>query len=918
MKYIVTRLSDHRSETVGNKASNLARLKSNGFQVPDWFCILPEAFENTTEDVQIRKEIAIGCLKTFSGAEPLAVRSSAFDEDGISTSFAGQLDTFLNVGADDLLISAHKVFNSAKSDRLTQYRKSMGLSETSGRAAVIIQRMVEAKFAGIAFSSDPVTGDNRVVISATNGLVDTLVSGEIDGFLFYVSPENKITTATTRGAQTTTNIAAIADDNGSSTLDIEKYLIEIADMVRKVAKVFGGPQDIEWAHDGEELYVLQARPITTNFAVSTETVSAVTSAPTNTLKIWDNSNIAESYQGVTTPLTFSFARKAYEHVYIHFCTIMGVSQKTIDANRQMFPSMLGFIRGRIYYNLINWYRLLALLPGFQINRSFMEKMMGVKEELPEELINSVKAENQNSTLASSLSLVSSSTMMVFRFFNINRDVIKFRNHFEKTFNEVPADLSSLSTEQLVKLYRNLEEKLLYRWDAPIINDFFAMIFSGLMGGLCQKWLVMGAFAQNEFLVSTGGIISAEPAARIKRLAEEAAKDVDLLHSLTEGTQSEINACIERNSEFANLLKSYLDKFGDRCFNELKLESPTLIDNPLPLLRNIGSIAKQMTQIKSPSKCTNSTLESQNAQPLQKSQTKAEKRSAQAQVNALPFVKRLLLNFVIKNATERIRCRENLRFERTRLFGLVRRLFLELGCRFEREQIINERNDIFFLEVEEIFSFVECTGTTRNLKQLVEGRKLENAEYISELAPPNRIETTELVATLDAKELADAYSKCTTPPEISAAGASTLSGLGCCPGIVRGRVRVVRDPSTAKPLNDEILIAERTDPGWIVLFTQARGIIVEYGSLLSHTAIVSRELAIPSIVSATGVMSWLKDGDLIEFDGAKGLITRLTESTGESENCSTNSESNIGKISEHDPTANVLRLIESTGLLQEAS
>ncbi|MBC7998699.1 MAG: phosphoenolpyruvate synthase [Leptolyngbya sp.] len=912
MKYIVTRLSEHRSETVGNKASNLARLKSNGFHVPDWFCILPEAFENKTDDVQIRKEIAIGCLKTFSNAEPLAVRSSAFDEDGNSTSFAGQLDTFLNVGADDLLISAQKVFNSANSDRLTQYRKSMGLSETSGRAAVIVQRMVEAKFAGIAFSSDPLTGENRVVISATNGLADTLVSGEIDGSLFYVSQANEITVQTASAAETT-NVAATADKNCPSTLALEDYLIEIADMVRDVEKVFCGPQDIEWAHDGEKLYVLQARPITTSFAVSTETAGAGTQL--NALKIWDNSNIAESYQGVTTPLTFSFARKAYEHVYIHFCTIMGVSQKTITANRQMFPSMLGFIRGRIYYNLINWYRLLALLPGFQINRSFMEKMMGVKEELPAELIESVKAENQNSKLASSISLVSSSAMMVFRFFNINRDVIKFRNHFDKTFNEVPADLSALSTEQLVKLYRNLEEKLLYRWDAPIVNDFFAMIFSGLMGGLCQKWLTMGAFAQNEFLVSTGGIISAEPAARIKKLAQVAAKDVELLHCLTEGSQSEMTACIERNSEFANLLKSYLDKFGDRCFNELKLESPTLLDNPLPLLRNIGSIANQMSQVKPAPKCTNSILELQESQ---KSQIIVETTGAQAQVNALPFAKRILLNFVIKNATERIRCRENLRFERTRLFGLVRRLFIELGSRFERDQIINERNDIFFLEVEEIFSFVECTGTTRNLKKLIEGRKQENSEYTSELAPPNRIETTELVATLDPKKLADAYNQATLPLEVSGTAVSTLSGLGCCPGIVRGRVRVVRDPSSAEPLNDEILIAERTDPGWIVLFTQARGIIVEYGSLLSHTAIVSRELAIPSIVSATGVMSWLKDGDLIEFDGAKGLITRLAESNAESQKTSTESGSNIGEFSEHDPAANVLRLIDSTGLLQEAS
>jgi pyruvate,water dikinase len=91
--------------------------------------------------------------------------------------------------------------------------------------------------------------------------------------------------------------------------------------------------------------------------------------------------------------------------------------------------------------------------------------------------------------------------------------------------------------------------------------------------------------------------------------------------------------------------------------------------------------------------------------------------------------------------------------------------------------------------------------------------------------------------------------------------------------VRARVRVVRDPQT--PLEaGEILVAERTDPGWIVLFPAAAGILVEYGSVLSHAAIVSREMGIPSIVGIAGLTSWLRDGDLVEFDGRGGTVVRL--------------------------------------------
>ena len=105
------------------------------------------------------------------------------------------------------------------------------------------------------------------------------------------------------------------------------------------------------------LYLLQSRPITSLAAVAD---------PDGVLNIWDNSNIAESYNGVTTPLTFSFARRAYEEVYRQFCRILRVPEaKIIEHSANVFRHMLGLIRGRIYYNLLNWYRLLALLPGFR-------------------------------------------------------------------------------------------------------------------------------------------------------------------------------------------------------------------------------------------------------------------------------------------------------------------------------------------------------------------------------------------------------------------------------------------------------------------------------------------------------------------------------------------------------------------------
>ena len=108
----------------------------------------------------------------------------------------------------------------------------------------------------------------------------------------------------------------------------------------------------------------------------------------------------------------------------------------------------------------------------------------------------------------------------------------------------------------------------------------------------------------------------------------------------------------------------------------------------------------------------------------------------------------------------------------------------------------------------------------------------------------------------------------------------LKGIGCCPGIVRGPVRVITDPRNIVLKAGEILVAERTDPGWIMLFPASAGILVERGSLLSHSAIVAREMGIPAVVSITGITRILKDGDWVEFDGSSGVIIKIDAPKGE--------------------------------------
>jgi pyruvate,water dikinase len=229
------------------------------------------------------------------------------------------------------------------------------------------------------------------------------------------------------------------------------------------------------------------------------------------------------------------------------------------------------------------------------------------------------------------------------------------------------------------------------------------------------------------------------------------------------------------------------------------------------------------------------------------------------------IRRLVFNWVLRHAQARVRDRENLRLERTRLFGRVRRIFLELGRRLNALNLLESPRDIFYLEVDEALAFVEGRATTTSLRDLVSIRRREFDRYREMPAPDDRFETRGMVYH------AQSFS---ASVQVATVGGDERRGLGCCPGIVRGKVRVVTDPRDAVLDHGSILVAQHTDPGWILIFPSALGILVERGSLLSHAAIVARELGIPAIVSVPGVTSWLNDGDLVELDGSTGVVRKL--------------------------------------------
>lgn len=521
--------------------------------------------------------------------------------------------------------------------------------------------------------------------------------------------------------------------------------------------------------------------------------------------ILDNSNIVESYPGITLPLTASFIETAYHGVFKgSVLRLTGDTQiaQSLDENLR---HMVVNYQGRTYYNLNNWYSVLALFPFHSRIMTIWRKMLGVADQdIPPPALR-VSALKKMRTLARIRRSGAS----------LPHEMDRLADDFSHIFDEFYAhDLTTATNDELVQLYRKLEHDVLTRWEVTLANDMYAFVYT---------WLVEKNIPDARTYLSTlANVESMRPIHALLELAELATQsgEIPALHKLK--SDKVVREYLSTDAKFWSSMRDYIANYGDRYLEELKLESATYRTNPLLLIHAILEYADGAAALR---------------------------RKLHASASARPKTS-LLNKLYLKRAVVGIKNRETSRLNRSRLYGMVREIFLHIANNLHAQGIIDDTSDIFYLTIDEVLG-----GDMTHAKKRIAERKKQYAAYPTQ-APANRIILEDGKSPISSRE----------PIQID-----TLSGTPVSTGVVEGEVLVVLDSTQVASTKDKILVTRTTDPGWVFLLAHAKGIISEKGSLLSHTAIIARELSIPAVVGVPRATEQLVTGQHIVLNGDTGTI-----------------------------------------------
>ena len=555
-------------------------------------------------------------------------------------------------------------------------------------------------------------------------------------------------------------------------------------------------------------------------------------APSRRFPLYTRGNAGEVFPEVQYPLSFTVNWSTSTAAFEGAATSTGIlTRADIDNDRTALTGVFG---GYTYLNVSSQRLIAARFPGTDV-ASVDQQYLGASSAPP------YVRDRRDPRLRSSIAAVRFAlrTLRTRALPQLDVD----RRSVERWLHSTPS-FESATDSELVDFVRSSMPLGAELFERHLVVSGQASVPAGLLVQLCDK-LGRPELAAR-MMGGIGDVASAAPAGALWELGRVVAADSGLTAQFDGGLDG-LHERLRADPTAAPLLRAFdefVARFGSRGPNEWETACETWGTDPslaLALVDRMRGAAEDHA-------------------PLLRGQGLSADRAAA--LESVPRSKRRRMAKTAASAALFNQSRERTKTTVVEYLHGVRLVMKELDRRVN-ERSGGSKNDLWFVTIDEVDDYVLNPESYRSA--ITERRRMR--DLMSSREPP---------FIIDANIGVPDFSTWRRRDEASTVGVTvgqTLTGIAGCPGVARGRARVVLDPSEPTALEaGDVLVAPLTDPAWTPLFVPAGAVIVDVGAMLSHAVIVSRELGIPSVVSVTGATRIIPNGALVEVDGSAGTVT----------------------------------------------
>lgn len=787
--------------------------------------IILEAFTKASLPKELETEVlAFYELLLEKGYKHVVVRSSGNIEDGYSTSFAGQFESYLNIdNREKLLQSIKKCWASKYSKKVINYCQANSIPIEEIKMSVIVQGQVNSELSGVVFTANPLSGnDKEIVIEADKGLGDSLVQGTIN-------PERYIYNWFTQKTKR-------FDDNSKEYKELsankefvkhilkEKQVKELAEICLEIQQYYGEPLDIEWAFEKELFYIVQARPLTTiHFDVADE---------------WTNADLKDGgiSSSIATPMMYSL----YEYI---FENTMPDYFKNIKApNKRKNIKWFNWWFGYAYWNMKAAKECVKKVPGF-IERNF-DRSIGIEPDYEG---------NGHVTAYTPVSIFNGLKILFATKISIAKRPGKCKriiNSVKTLFADIEShDFDSMSIAELT----TYTERLINKHYLMLEGGYFYTIYDNSNAAtFCQeaieKYNKKNIEHKADYIKLIGGLKNLshlKPTVELWQLSRKILDDrnaCDFFKNLSAQQLSDFYNSVEA-FPYSIELQAFINNHKYHSKRELDIQVPNWQEDPMQIFEILLEFVN------------NSTAPDPR---------KANQKQFEVFLEEKDKLKSKKLVRKIKTHRHLLWWREEMRDYSTKMYYYIRQCLLKLAEKLVNDGVIKNHDDIFFLRFNEVFSLAKGNEADSYIK-LIEKNKILFRSYRN-FNKPNEIWQRQNYKLKTNKYW---FKKQTE-----------LIGIPGSFGIIKAKARVISSVNEVNALCEgEILVTKFTDPAWTPYFARISGLVTETGGMLSHGAVVSREYGIPAVLGVNNATSIIKTNDIIEVNGLSGKITIIKNNNG---------------------------------------